>query len=72
MKCDKTPTQNRPEIHSHGIPDFRLVEKITEIIPVKVQPSLKEAVKAVSQSSVNEFCRTAIIEKLERIKGESH
>lgn len=61
MKRDKTPTQNRSEIHSYGIPNFRLVEKITEVIPVKVQPSLKEAVKSISGESVSQFCRTAII-----------
>lgn len=58
------------KVETWGIPDFRLVEKITEIIPVKVQPSLKEAVKTVSQSSISEFCRTAIIEKLQRMRGE--
>jgi len=56
------------KVETWGIPDFRLVEKITEIIPVKVQPSLKEAVRVVAESSVSEFCREAIIEKLERLR----
>lgn len=62
IKSKKTP--------SCGIPTFNLTEKMIKVIPVKVQPSLKETVKAVASSSVSEFCREAIIEKLERLREE--
>jgi hypothetical protein len=55
---------------THGIPEFNLAEKMVKVIPVKVQSSLKEAVKAVAVSSVSEFCREAIIEKLYRMAEE--
>ncbi len=52
----------------HGIPDvlqaIRL-EKKTEIIPVKVQYSLKLYLQE-HETSVSRFCREAILEKLRR------
>jgi len=60
IKSKKTP--------SWGIPTFNLTEKMIKVIPVKVQPSLKEAVQAVAGPSVSQFCREAIIEKLERLR----
>jgi hypothetical protein len=63
-----SPIPNPSETYSCGIPGFRLVEKKSEVIPVKVQPSLKDVVRAVAGSSVSGFCRTAIIEKLERMR----
>jgi hypothetical protein len=62
-----SPIPNPSKTPSCGIPGFRLAEKKSEVIPVKVQPTLKDAVKAVAGSSVSEFCRHAIIEKLERM-----
>lgn len=50
-----------------GIPSFNRAEKLTAIIPVKVQPSLKKVLKRVT-GNVSEFGRQAIIEKLERTK----
>jgi len=55
---------------SRGIPVFSVAEKLTAIIPVKVQPSLKRAVKHVTDN-VSEFGRQAIIEKLKRLEAES-
>ena len=69
-KRDRTSIQNPSTTPTSGIPNFRLVEKKSKVIPVKVQPSLKDAVKAVAGDSVSEFCRTAIIEKLKRMREE--
>lgn len=63
-------TQNTPRTVTHGIPNSELVVKTSKVIRVKVRPSLIEAVNAVTGSSVSEFCRQAIIEKLERVREE--
>lgn len=48
-----------------GIPAFDLAEKLTSVLPIKVQPSLKKALKQVTDN-VSEFGRQAIIERLMR------
>jgi len=61
---------NPSELPLPSIPELNLAEKINKVIPVKVQKSLKEAVKVVADPSVSEFCRQAIIEKIERLREE--
>ena len=60
------PKQKRSLSPGLGIPSFNRAEKLTEVIPVKVQPSLKKAIPRPQSAWV----RRAIIEKLERINNE--
>lgn len=49
-----------------GIPGFNQVEKLTEVIPVKVQPSLKKVIPKPQSA----WIRNLIIKALERMKEE--
>jgi len=68
-KEDSLPKAGPSEIGYLGIPAFDRAEKLTAIIPIKVQPSLKRALKQVTKN-VSEFGRQAIIEKLARLEEE--
>ena len=50
-----------------GIPSFDRAEKLTEVIPIKVQPSLKKAIPRPHSA----WIRRTIIERLEREEAES-
>lgn len=65
----RVPKENPSEIVGLGIPAFDRAEKLMSIVPVKVQPSLKRALKQVTKN-VSEFGRQAIIEKLARLEEE--
>jgi len=58
------PKQKRSQSPSLGIPSFDCAEKLTEVIPVKVGPSLKKAIPKPQSAWV----RRAILEKLECMK----
>lgn len=62
----REPLENRSLLPSRGIPSFDPAEKLTEIIPVKVQPSLKKAIPKPQSA----WIREAIIEKLQRLEEE--
>ena len=47
---------------SRGIPEFSLVEKITSVVPVKLQPSVKRAIPKPQST----WIREVIIKTLER------
>jgi len=63
---DQKGRVNPSERHSLSIPTFDLAEKPTEVIPVKVQSSLKKAIPKPRST----WIRTAILEKLERMREE--
>ena len=62
------PRPNPSKTHLEGIPEVLAnihLEKATEVIPVKIQLSLKNYL-IEHKLPVSTFTRTAIIEKLER------
>lgn len=70
-KKRREPLPNPSHSPTLGIPtSFNRAEKLTAIIPIKVQPSLKKALKQVT-GNVSAFGRLAIIEKLERMTEEA-
>lgn len=61
QKKRNLPKQKGSQIVGLGIPNFNRAEKLTEIIPVKVQRSLKKIIPKPQST----WIRRAIIEKLE-------
>lgn len=61
------PKAETSETSSLGIPTFNCVEKLTEVIPVKVQYSLKKIIPKPQST----WIREAIIEKLEHMEEET-
>lgn len=63
-----SPRVNPPKTHLKGIPEVLTsihLEKASEVIPVKIQFSLKNYLQQ-HKRPVSAFVRTAIIEKLEQ------
>lgn len=71
MKKDRTPRAKPSKNPGLGIPEvFAAIryEKINEVVPVKLQLSLKKYIKQhARKEGVSAWIRTAILEKLERM-----
>lgn len=63
QKKRRLPYQTTAKNLGLGIPTFDHAEKLTEVIPVKVGPSLKKVIPKPQSA----WIRRVIIEKLERM-----